>query len=352
MFKNLLRKVILKNPKDSQFASEISNMQKTQAVLHTYPWLSSTGVLLVAVIAFSFFNSNFLTPGNLSLILQQVSIVGALALGQTLIILIAGIDLSCAAISIFCMMFMAKAAMGDPYIEGDGLTIWLAFPLGILLACLAGAVNGYLVTKFRLPPFIVTLGTLNIFVALTIIYATGRSVLENELDPFLMKLGAVIDIGGFRITAGVILMLAMYMFFAYVLRYTSWGRHIYAVGNDSEAARLSGINTKQVIMSAYIIAGLVYGLASWIMIGRITVASPNVPSDYNLIAITAVVIGGTSLFGGRGTVFGTLVGAVIVGVFQNGLTLAGVDLNYQLLAIGLLIILAVTLDTWIRKVKS
>ena len=146
-------------------------------------------------------------------------------------------------------------------------------------------------------------------------------------------------------------MLLMYVFFAYSLRFTTWGRHIYAVGNDPEAARLSGISVNKVLMSAYLVAGLIFGITSWIMIGRIMVASPNVPSDYNLVAITAVVIGGTSLFGGRGTVIGTLIGACIVGVFQNGLTLAGVDLNFQVLAIGILIIFAVTLDTWVRRVK-
>jgi fructose transport system permease protein len=249
------------------------------------------------------------------------------------------------------MMIMAKTGMGDPYVENDGLVIWLAFPLGILIAALAGAFNGFLVTKFRLPPFIVTLGTLNIFVAITILYASGRSVLENEIDPFLLELSKIFKMGDFVITYGVILMLLMYAFFAYNLRFTSWGRHIYAVGNDPEAARLSGISVNKVLISAYLVAGLIFGLTSWIMIGRIMVASPNVPADYNLVAITAVVIGGTSLFGGRGTVFGTLIGACIVGVFQNGLTLAGVDLNYQLLAIGILIIFAVTLDTWVRRVK-
>lgn len=246
---------------------------------------------------------------------------------------------------------MAKSGMGDPYIENDGLSIWLAFPLGIFIAALAGAFNGFLVTKFRLPPFIVTLGTLNIFIAITILYASGRSILENEIDPFLLELSNILKIGEFVVTYGVILMLLMYVFFAYSLRFTSWGRHIYAVGNDPEAARLSGISVNKVLMSAYLVAGLIFGLTSWIMIGRIMVASPNVPSDYNLVAITAVVIGGTSLFGGRGTVFGTLIGACIVGVFQNGLTLAGVDLTFQVLAIGILIIFAVTLDTWVRRVK-
>jgi fructose transport system permease protein len=144
----------------------------------------------------------------------------------------------------------------------------------------------------------------------------------------------------------------MYMVLAFVLRYTSWGRHVYAVGDDIDAARLAGISVNRVLMSVYMVAGLTFALAAWIVIGRVTVASPNTGNDLNLDAITAVVIGGTSLFGGRGTIFGSLIGAIIVGVFRNGLTLAGVDLYFQLMAIGILIIFAVSVDQWIRKARK
>jgi fructose transport system permease protein len=147
-------------------------------------------------------------------------------------------------------------------------------------------------------------------------------------------------------------MIAMYSVLAFVLRYTGWGRHVYAVGDDIDAARLAGISVNRVLMSVYVVAGLIFALSAWIVIGRVTVASPNTGGDLNLDSITAVVIGGTSLFGGRGTIFGSLIGAVIVGVFRNGLTLAGVDLYYQLLAIGLLIIFAVSVDQWIRKARK
>jgi fructose transport system permease protein len=221
-----------------------------------------------------------------------------------------------------------------------------------LIGTLAGAFNGYLVTKFKLPPFIVTLGTLNVFIALTLIYATGRTVSTNELPEFFLVLGTELDVGEFSITYGVLVMILIYLILAFALRFTGWGRHVYAVGDDPNAARLAGIEVNRVLMSVYMVAGLVFAIAAWIIMGRVTVASPNTGPDLNLDTITAVVIGGTSLFGGRGTVFGSLIGAVIVGVFRNGLTLAGVDLYYQILAVGLLIIFAVTIDQWIRKARA
>jgi fructose transport system permease protein len=336
----------------AEFMGRASNAQKLQALLHRYPWLSSAAVLFIASISFSFFNENFLTPGNLSLILQQVAIVGAVAAGQTLIILTAGIDLSCGAIAIFASMVMAKTSMGDPYVEGDGLPIVAAFTIGLLVGTFAGWFNGFLVTKFKLPPFIVTLGTLNVFIALTLIYASGRTVTTDEMEPFLLQLGHIINLGEFKVTQGVIVMLLLYIILAFALRFTGWGRHVYAVGDDINAARLAGIQVNRVLLSVYMVAGLVFAIAAWIVIGRVTVASPNTQPDLNLDSITAVVIGGTSLFGGRGTIFGSLIGAVIVGVFRNGLTLAGVDLYYQVLAVGLLIIFAVTVDQWIRKARA
>jgi fructose transport system permease protein len=249
-------------------------------------------------------------------------------------------------------MTMAKLVQGTPGAgEPIGWSIWLAFPAGLLVGMLGGAINGFLVTKVKLPPFIVTLGTFNVFLALTLTFTKG-TVPSIEMDPFLLTLGNYVNIGPFRVTTGVLFMFLMYMVLAFVLRYTAWGRHVYAVGDDIDAARLAGISVNRVLMSVYIVAGLTFALAAWIVIGRVTVASPNTGGDLNLDAITAVVIGGTSLFGGRGTIFGTLIGAIIVGVFRNGLTLAGVDLYFQLLAIGLLIIFAVSVDQWIRKARK
>jgi fructose transport system permease protein len=144
----------------------------------------------------------------------------------------------------------------------------------------------------------------------------------------------------------------MYVIGTYVLRNTAWGRHIYAVGDDREAARLAGIAVNRILMSAYLVAGFIFAITAWILIGRVGSASPNVASDANLDSITAVVIGGTSLFGGRGIIVGSLLGALIVGVFRNGLALAGVDVLFQTLVIGVLVIVAVATDQWIRRVRA
>ena len=327
----------------AEFKGRATNKQKVQALLHKYPWVSSAVVLVFALFIFSFGNENFLTPNNLSLILQQTAVIGAIAAGQTLIILTAGIDLSCGAIAIFASMVMAKTAFVN------GWPAWAAFMLGIAVGTGAGAFNGWLITKVNLPPFIVTLGTFNVFSALTLFYATGRTIMDKELEPFFLYLGNPIPQGEFKITYGVLLVIVMYLILAFSLRYTGWGRHVYAVGDDIEAARLAGIQVKRVLMSVYVTAGFIFAVTSWVIIGRVAAASPNSGSNLNLDSITAVVIGGTSLFGGRGAIFGSLIGAVIVGVFRNGLTLAGVDLYYQTFAVGVLIIAAVSIDQWIRK---
>ena len=329
-----------------EFLDRRTPAQRVQTTLHNYPWLSPAVVLVGSVIVFGLLNSKFATPNNLSLITQQVAVVGALAIGQTLIILTAGIDLSCGAIMVFASMVMAKTAFDS------GIPGWLALILGFGVGALAGLGNGLLVTRVRLPPFIVTLGTLNIFLAFTLLYATGRTIRDAELANGLAFLGNTFSVGQVRVSNGVVLMLLMYGFFAFVLRYTAWGRHVYAVGDDAEAARLAGIQVQRVLLSVYLVAGLIYAITGWILIGRVNAASPNSGIDANLDSITAVVIGGTSLFGGRGTIVGSLIGALIVGVFRNGLLLAGVDTNYQTLAIGILIIIAVSVDQWIRRARA
>jgi fructose transport system permease protein len=147
-------------------------------------------------------------------------------------------------------------------------------------------------------------------------------------------------------------MIAIFCGLWYLLNWTAWGRAVYAVGDDKEAAQLSGINTDRVILSVYGVAGLLCGIGGWAAIGRVGSASPQSFYEGNLDAITAVVIGGTSLFGGRGAIFGTLIGALIVGVFRSGLKLAGVEVLWQTFAVGLLIIIAVAMDQWIRRVGS
>jgi fructose transport system permease protein len=233
-----------------------------------------------------------------------------------------------------------------------GLPGVLALVLGLVVGLAAGAFNGFLVTRLKLPPFIVTLGTLSIFVALTLLYSGGATVRGAEMPELLTAMGATFNIGGVNFTVGVLMMLLLYVVVALILAKTAWGRHVYAVGDDPEAARLAGISVNRVLMSVYLAAGAILALGAWIQIGRTNAASPNAGAELNLDSITAVVIGGTSLFGGRGTVWGTLLGALIVGVFRNGLSLAGLDVLWQTFAVGVLIIVAVSVDQWIRKVRK
>ncbi|WP_254909840.1 ABC transporter permease [Micromonospora sp. NBS 11-29] len=315
-------------------------------LLHRHPAISPAVVLVVSVLVFGLLNDRFLAPANLSLITQQVAVVGTLAIAQTLIILTAGIDLSVGAAMILSAMVMAQSA------SSTGIPPVLSLVLGLLAGIAAGGLNGLLVTRLKLPPFIVTLGTLSIFTALTLLYTGGNTVRGSELSDTLTLTGNTLPVLGIKISIGVLIMLALYVLVAYVLNRTAWGRHVYAVGDDKEAARLSGVRVDRVLASVYLVAGAIIAVTAWIQIGRTNAASPNSGIDLNLDSITAVVIGGTSLFGGRGAIWGTLLGALIVGVFRNGLALAGLDVLYQTLTVGVLVILAVAVDQWIRKAKS
>jgi fructose transport system permease protein len=319
---------------------------RIQHVLHGNPVLGPLAVLVVAIIAFSIFNTRFLSAANLSLVLAQVTVIAVLALGQTLIILTAGIDLSVGAIAVFSSVLMAA------FCVKIGLPGVLALLLGLICGTAMGALNGFLVTRIKLPPFIVTLGTLTIFFSLNSVVSKSETVRGSDMPGIMTWTGTTIPIGGFRLTYGSIIMLLLFAVFFYSLSRTAWGKHVYATGDDVEAARLAGIQTNRVLFSVYTVAGFLYAIGAWVLIGRLASASPNVGTEYNLDSITAVVLGGTSLFGGRGSVLGTLIGALIVGVFRNGLQLAGVEVVWQGFAIGLLVLVAVSLDQWIRKVKT
>jgi fructose transport system permease protein len=315
-------------------------------ILHSNATLGPLFVLLLTVVIFSVTADRFLEPGNLSLIVQQVMVVGTLGIAQTLIILTAGIDLSVGAIMVLSSIVMAKLS------ADQGVPGLLALLIGFGVGTACGLLNGMLVTRLKLPPFIVTLGTLNIFFALNLYYSKSETVRGADMSDLLLWTGKTIDVGDTKITYGSLLMVALFLVFAYVLRHTAWGRHVYSVGDDQEAARLAGVRTSRVLLSVYIVGGLICAVAGWMLIGRIASASPQAGGTANLDSITAVVIGGTSLFGGRGLVIGTLFGALIVGVLRNGLTLSGVDVLWQDFAVGVLIIAAVAIDQWIRKVKA
>ena len=187
------------------------------------------------------------------------------------------------------------------------------------------------------------------FTAVGLKYANGQTITPGN-GSVLLWTGKIMKFGTFHITTGVLIMIVLYVVVGIALGATAWGKHVYAVGDDQEASRLMGIPTTRVLFSVYVAAGLIYGIAAWVQIGRVGDASTNISSTLNLDSITAAVIGGISLFGGRGVVIGTLFGALIVQVFTNGLALAGVPDLYQQLAEGLLVIAAVSVDQWIRRV--
>ena len=297
--------------------------------------------LLLACVFFSFQHERFLTLQNFSLILQQVMVVGTIAIGQTLIILTAGIDLSCGMVMALGSIVMTKVA------ADYGLSAPVAILCGIAVTTLFGLINGLLVTRVKLPPFIVTLGTLNIAFAITQLYSRAQTV--TNIPDGMNLLGETFALGGARVAYGAVLMLGLYILMWLWLRETAPGRHVYAVGNNPEATRLTGIPTERVLLTVYALAGVFYGIASMLAVARTGAGDPNAGQTENLDAITAVVLGGTSLFGGRGILLGTLVGALIVGVFRNGLTLMGVSSVYQILVTGVLVILAVATDQMSRK---
>lgn len=311
-------------------------------LLVRYPTLGPLAALVLAVVAFSSTTTTFANLDNVSLVIQQSLVVATLALGQTLIILTSGIDLANGAIMVLGTLLFAKLA------TAGGLSPVVALAIGVVVCVALGAVSGVLVTRVKLPPFIVTLGMLTIVTALGRIYSAGNS--WPVTDDLLGWLGQGSYLfGRLYVTPGMTLLLVMYVLLWYALTQTAWGRHVYAVGNDPDAARLTGIHVDRTTFSVYVVAALIYAVAAWQALGRIPNADPNAFQNGNLDSITAVVIGGTSLFGGRGGVWGTLVGAFIVAVLRSGLTQAGIDSLYQDVATGILVIGAVAFDQWTRR---
>jgi fructose transport system permease protein len=303
------------------------------------PLVGPLAALLVAVIIFTALTGRFLSPYNLSLILQQSIVIGILAVAQTLVILTAGIDLSIGATTVLGTIVMAKL------VGGAGTVTAMLVALAVCLA--VGATNGALVTFLRLPPFIVTLGTFTAVAAATQLYA--GSATYPVTSGALTFLNNGFGIGPFRTTLGVAVLVIVYGVAFYALTQTAGGRHVYAVGGSPTASRLTGIKTGRTLFSVYLITGVVAAIGAWAALGRIPNADPNAFQTANLDTITAVVIGGTSLFGGRGSILGTLIGTLIVGVLRNGLTLIGVDNLYQNIATGILVILAVAFDQFARR---
>jgi fructose transport system permease protein len=322
-------------------------IKKLQHTLHLNPSLVPLVVLLLSIAVFGLLlGSRFFSPFALSLIMQQVQIVGIIAAAQSLIILTAGIDLSVGA-----TMVLSSVVMGQ-FTFRYGIPVPVSIFCGLLCGMLVGMISGMLVSRVKLPPFIVTLGMWQIVLATNFLYSKNETIRAQDIEthaPLLQFFGTKIELWGAVLTYGVVFMVLLAFVLAYALRHTAWGRHVYAVGDDKEAAELSGVKTGRVIVSVYMLSGLICAFAGWALIGRLGSVSPTAGQLSNIESITAVVIGGISLFGGRGSILGTLYGALIVGVFTLGLRLMGADAQWTYLLIGVLIIGAVAVDQWIRR---
>jgi len=335
----------------AEFHEDKTVLKRLQSWLHQTPSAVPMIVLLVALVVFGFLSPNFFKAATLSTILQQIAIVGIIGCAQSLVILTAGIDLSVGAIAVFSSVIMGQ------FTFRYGIPAPVSILIGLAAGTAMGFANGWLVAKVKLPPFIVTLGTWQILLAANYIYSANETIRSSDIAANAAALqfwGYSIQPGGVKVLYAVFLLVALVAIMAYVLRHTAWGRHVYAVGDDPDAAELAGVQTKRVLIQVYALAGLFCAIAGWVMIGRFGSVSPSASTGVmgNIQSITAVVIGGISLFGGRGSIVGMFFGALIVGVFEMGLKMVGTDPQWTFFLIGLLIILAVAVDQWIRKASA
>ncbi|WP_232830720.1 ABC transporter permease [Tropicimonas sp. IMCC34011] len=323
---------------------------KTLYFIHTHPAIIPLAVLAAAIVVFGLvLGTRFFSPFSLTLVLQQVMIVGIVAIAQTLVILTAGIDLSVGAIMVCSSVVMGQCTFRY------GLPPEISIVIGLAFGTLCGLVSGILVAIVRLPPFIVTLGMWQIVLAANFLYSRNETIRSQDIAdqaPILQFFGRNIEVGGAVFTYGVIAMLILAAVVHYLLTCTAWGRHVYAVGDDPKAAELAGVRSRNVLLTVYAGSGLICGFAGWTLIGRLGSVSPTAGQLTNIETITAVVIGGTSLFGGRGSVIGSLFGALIVGTFSMGLRMAGTDPQWTYLLIGVLIIVAVAFDHFVRRAAA
>ena len=299
-------------------------------------WWDRIGILVVlgALIIFMVFAApNFASTNNLLNIARQISVNAILAAGMTFVIITAGIDLSVGSI-------LAVAGVGSVLVALAGAPAWIAVLVGILIGMAAGFFNGVLVAYLGLAPFIVTLGVMTFLRGLAYTMTGGQPIVDNMLSFRGLGNGYIAGI-----PTPVWIMLAVYVTAWFVLERTSYGRRVYAVGGNPEAARLAGINVKRILTSVYVIAGACAALAGIIYASRVVSAQPRAGEGYELDAIAAVVLGGTSLMGGQGRIVGTLIGAVILGVLSTGLILMNVPFFTQLLIKGIVIILAIAIDS-------
>lgn len=301
-------------------------------------------VLLLMVIVISIFKPEFLTSRNIFNILNQTAIFGIMAIGLTFVIISRGIDLSVGSILAFAAVVAASVSqlpdsVGKMFPNLPMLPFPVAFFSALILGGLCGAVSGFLIAKFQIHAFIATLGMMTVARGFALIFSSGKPI--SNINPFFNVIGgrlwAVIPVP-------VVIYAAVIAVSAVILNYTRFGKSVFAIGSNSTAAEISGINVKRNYVIIYMISGLLAGLAAIVFLGRTGSAHPGAATGYELTAIAATTIGGTSQTGGIGTIWGAVAGALILGVIKNGMTLLGVHAYWQQVVEGIIIVAAVIFD--------
>ncbi|MBF9648103.1 ABC transporter permease subunit [Streptococcus pseudopneumoniae] len=290
-------------------------------------------IILMAVI--TSINSNFLTANNLLNLLLQVTSNALIAFGMTFVILTGGIDLSVGSI-------LALSSALTAGLLGSGMPVTLAILISLILGCILGMMNGLLISYGKLAPFIVTLATMTIFRGATLVYTNGNPITKGLSDTFLFQfLGQGYIVG---IPFPVIIMFIVFIVLYVLLHKTAFGKSVYAIGGNEKAAYISGVKLNKVKIIIYSISGIMASISGLIITSRLSSAQPTAGASYEMDAIAAVVLGGTSLSGGKGRILGTLIGALIIGVLNNGLNIIGVSAFWQQVVKGVVILIAVLID--------
>lgn len=305
--------------------------------------MSALVVLIVLCLFLSVIQPAFRTSSNIINILQQVTVIAVLALGESLVIFLGRIDISVGSIVALAGIIMGKVIIeaGLPSIVG----IFIALALGAACGCF----NGVMIAKFRLQPMIATLAMMSMARGAALTIADGNTITGYSNGFRWISVGTI---PGTSIPVQIVFMVLLYILFWYIMKYRKFGRYIYSVGGNEEATRLSGIDTDKIIISAYALCGLMAGLASYILVAKLNSAQSTAGLDYEMDAIASSVIGGASLLGGSGNLWGTFVGAIIMIVIRNGLNLMNVSSNLQKLVLGIVILIAVLADSFRQKAAA
>lgn len=297
--------------------------------------LTTVIALIILMTVITIINSNFLTANNLLNLLLQVTSNALIAFGMTFVILTGGIDLSVGSI-------LALSSALTAGLLGSGMPVTLAILISLILGCILGMMNGLLISYGKLAPFIVTLATMTIFRGATLVYTNGNPITKGLSDTFLFQfLGQGYIVG---IPFPVIIMFIVFIVLYVLLHKTAFGKSVYAIGGNEKAAYISGVKLNKVKIIIYSISGIMASISGLIITSRLSSAQPTAGASYEMDAIAAVVLGGTSLSGGKGRILGTLIGALIIGVLNNGLNIIGVSAFWQQVVKGVVILIAVLID--------